>query len=104
MNPHRYQHEKLGAAIHALMLPELPFERKLAGAMGEFWHAFHISTPSGMALDHYMTIKQIMGDADESWEDRAKRLDSVQRTRIVTAFWELDRAVSRDYYTYEAQR
>jgi hypothetical protein len=104
MNPHTYQHEKMGAAIRALMLPEMSFELKLASAMAEFWHAFHTSTPSGPALNPYMTVRQIMGEGDGSLEDRAKLLTSSQRHDIVAAFWELDRAVSRDYFTFEAQR
>ena len=36
------------------------------------------------------------------WEDRAETLTEMQRHDVVKAFWELDRAVSRDYYAYEA--
>ena len=100
MNPHAYQYERIGAAIRALMLPDTPFEAKLATAMVEFWLAFHTSTPSDPALHHYMTVREIMGEGKDAWEDRAKLLTATQRTRIVSAFWELDRAVSREYFTY----
>jgi hypothetical protein len=101
MNPYGYQHEKLGAAIHALMSPSLAFEEKLAGAMHEFLLAFHHATPSGSALTYYLKIKEIMGD-EGTWKDRAASLPELRRSSIVTAFWELDRAVSRDYFTYQA--
>jgi len=46
MNPYSYQHEKMGEAIHYLMRPDLPFEKKLVAGMMEFEHAFHTSLPS----------------------------------------------------------
>ena len=36
MNPHSYRHEKIGDAIRYLMLPDVPFEKKLAAAMTDF--------------------------------------------------------------------
>lgn len=102
MNPHGYQHEKIGAAIHALMLPDAPFERKLARAMAEFSLAFHTTAPSDSARGYVDTIRRIM--RDEPYEERAKALIPTERSNVVKAFWELDRAVSRDYYSYEARR
>jgi hypothetical protein len=101
-NPFRYQHEKLGDAILDLMLPDITFERRLVAAMAEFLHAFHQTTPSGLALEHYLKIKEVMGDGP--YEERAKTLTPTQRTEVVRRFWELDRAVSRDYYTYETRQ
>ena len=99
VNPFRYQHEKMGAAISALMLPDAPFERRLLHAMNEFTLAFHHGVPSGSALTYYLKIKEVMGDGP--YEQRARALNETQQHQIVTAFWELDRAVSRDYHTYE---
>lgn len=99
-NPFSYQHEKMGAAISSLMLPDAPFEKRLLYAMNEFGLAFHHNTPSGSALAYYLKIKEIMGDGPH--EERAGTLASIQRSDVVRAFWELDRAVSRDYYTFEA--
>ena len=102
MNPFRYQHEKLGDAVSALLQPDVPFERRLAIALGEFSLAFHQGTPSDSALEYYLKIKEIMGEGN--FEERAKTLTAIQRSRVVSAFWELDRKVSRDYYTYEVHR
>jgi hypothetical protein len=105
MSPYSYQHERMAAAISYLMMPDLAFEKRLTAAMLEFWHAFHDREPSDLAFDHFDTIKRIMGDsASEPLEERAKSLTPPQRNQIINAFWELDRAVSRDYYTYEAER
>jgi hypothetical protein len=70
--------------------------------MQEFALAFHHSTPSGSALTHYLKIKEIMGDGP--WEERANALTPERRSELVRAFWSLDRAVSRDYHTFEARR
>jgi hypothetical protein len=40
----------------------------------------------------------------EPYEHRAAALTPPERVEIVTAFWDLDRAVSREYHTYEARR
>ena len=103
MNPYSYQHEKMGDAIQYLMRPDLPFEKKLVAGMMEFEHAFHASPPSDSGFNHFDKVKQIMGHSG-SWEERATTLTPLQRSELVKAFWELDRAVSRDYYTYEAKR
>src|SRR2546422_10841818 len=103
MNPYSYQHEKMGEAIHYLMLPYVPFEKKLVAGMMEFEHAFHMSLPSDSGFNHFDTVAQIMGRSGP-WEERAATLTPLQRSQVVKALWELDRAVSRDYYTYEAQR
>jgi hypothetical protein len=102
-NPYMYQREKMCDAIRALRLPDVPFERRLLHAMVEFDAAFRASTPSGSALGHYDKIKQIMG-VSGPWEERAKTLTEMQRHDVVKAFSELDRAVSHDYYAYEAHR
>jgi hypothetical protein len=70
--------------------------------MNEFSLPFQHSTPSGSALTHYLKIKEVMGDGP--WEERARALTPSQRSELVGAFWELDRAVSYDYYTHEARR
>src|SRR2546427_6585992 len=49
---------------------------------------------------HFDKVKQIMGPSG-SWEERATTLTPLQRSELVKAFWELDRAVSRDYYRSE---
>jgi len=103
MNPYSYQHEKMGEAIHYLMLPDVPFEKKLVAGMMEFEHAFHMSLPSDSGFNHFDTVAQIMGRSGP-WEERAATLTPLQRSQVVKALWELDRAVSRDYYTYDAQR
>ena len=102
VNPHRYQYEKIGAAILFLMLPDSAFEQNLAGAMAEFALAFGTTPPSDPARPHVETIKQIM--RGEPYEHRAAALTATDRVEIVTAFWELDRTVSREYHTYEARR
>ena len=105
INPHAYQHEKVSSAIHYLILPDVPFEKKLPAAMAELFHAFEIAmkTPSESAFGHYDKIAQIMGHEGQ-WQERAATLTPSQRNDIITAFWELDRAVSRDYFSYEARR
>ena len=102
MNPHRDQHEKIGAAIWWLLIPDLAFEKRLAGAMAEPSIAYRTTAPAPSAIGHVEKIKQIMGT--EPWQERALRLTLAERRDIVKAFWELHRAVSRDYYTYELQR
>jgi len=103
MNPYSYQHQKMGEAIHYLMRPDVPFEKKLVAGMMELEHAFHASLPSDSAFNHFDELTQIMGRSGP-WEERATTLTPLQRSQVVKAFWELDRAVSRDYYTYETQR
>src|SRR2546422_7196588 len=56
MNPYSYQHEKMGEAIHYLMLPDVPFEKKLVAGMMEFEHAFHTSLPSDSGFNHFDTV------------------------------------------------
>lgn len=80
-NPFSYQHEKMGAAISSLMLPDAPFEKRLLYAMNEFGLAFHHNTPSGSALAYYLKIKEIMGDGPH--EERAGTLASIQRSDVV---------------------
>jgi len=105
MNPYSYQHERMTTAISYLMMPDVAFEKRLTGAMLEFRHAFHDREPSDLAFDHFEMIKGVMGDSvSEGLEERAKNLTPLQRNQIVNAFWELHRAVSRDYDTYEAER
>jgi hypothetical protein len=105
MNPYSYQHERIAAAISYLTMPDVAFEKRLTGAMLEFRHAFHDREPSDVAFDHVETIKGIMGDsASEGLEERAKSLTPLQRNQIVNTFCELHRAVSHDYYAYEAKR
>jgi hypothetical protein len=102
MNPHHYQHEKIGAAISWLLIPDLAFAKKLEGAMAELSIAYRTAAPTPSAVGHFEKIKQIMGT--EPWQERALWLTLAERRDIVMAFWELHRAVSRDYYAYEAQR
>jgi len=101
-NPHRYQYEKMGAAISNLMAPDHAFEEKLADAMAEFLDAFGTIAPSDSARIYADTIRRLM--RDEPPNQRARALTPSQRAALVKAFWELDRAVSRDYYTDEAHR
>jgi hypothetical protein len=102
MNPYSYQHERMGEAIRYLMLPDVPFEKKLTAGMMEFEHAFHTSPPSDSGFNHFDKVKQIMGPSGP-WEERARTLTPLQRSQVVEAFWELARVVSRDYHTYEAR-
>ena len=101
MNPHRYAHEKVGAAISWLMLPDVEFERRLLGAMAELEVAFHSTPPAPSAAGHVGRIKRIIGA--EQWREHARRLTPSERSELVNTFWDLDRAISRDYYTFDAR-
>src|SRR5437773_7346927 len=81
MNPYSYQHEKMGEAIHYLMLPDVPFEKKLVAGMMEFEHAFHMSLPSDSGFNHFDTVAQIMGRSGP-WEERAATLTDRKSTRL----------------------
>jgi hypothetical protein len=102
MNPHHYAHEKIGAAIAWLLLPGVDFEKRLAGAMAELCIAFYVTSPPASAGKLVETIKETVGAG--LWQERVRTLTPAERSEVVTAFWELDRAVSREYYTYEARR
>ena len=101
-NPYHYAHEKVGAAIASLLLPEIAFEKRLAGAMGELCVAFYVISPPASAGKLVEKIKEMVGTG--LWQERARTLTPAERSEVVMAFLELDRAVSREYYMYEARR
>jgi hypothetical protein len=100
MNPYGYQHKEMGEAIHLLMSLETPADERIAGAVGTFYNAFgHDRTPSGSAFQWWNKVRQTIG---HDWTpDRARELTSSQRHDLVMYFWELDRAVTRDYHRFE---
>jgi hypothetical protein len=100
MNPYGYQHKEMGEAIHRLMSLETPPDERIAGAVSAFHNSFtHDRTPSGSALQWWNKVEQIIG---HDWTpERARELTSSQRHDLVMVFWELDRAVSRDYHRFE---
>lgn len=99
-NPYGYQHKEMGEAIHRLMSLETPPDERIAGAVSAFHQAFsHDSLPSDQAFQWRNKVQQIIG---HDWTpERARDLTSSQRHDLVVVFWELDRAVSRDYYRVE---
>jgi hypothetical protein len=99
-NPYGYQHKELGAAIHCLMSLVTPADERIVGAVSAFHQAFsHGTVPSGPAFQWWNKVRQIIG---HDWTpERARDLTSSQRHDLVMMFWELDRAVSRDYYRVE---
>ena len=103
LNPYSYQYEKVGEALRQLLLPDMPFDEKLAAAMLELQLAFRDSTPSGAARLRLLELAHILGDSG-TWRERAARLNEEERRRAVDAFWALDRAVSRDYHTFTASQ
>ena len=98
-NPHAYQHQ-MGEAIHRLMSLGASPEARIAGAVVAFFNAFaHDRLPSGGALQWWNKAQQVIG---HDWTPaRARALTNLQRHELVLFLWELDRAVSRDYYRFE---
>lgn len=99
-NPYSYQRQEMGEVIHRLMSLDTPPEERIAGAVVAFHNAFaHDRLPSGGALQWWNKVQQIIG---HDWTpERAATLTASQRHDLVVVFWELDRAVSRDYYRFE---
>src|SRR5262245_34779110 len=102
MNPYHYAHEKIGAALASLLLPGVEFEKRLAGAMAELCIAFYVTSPPPPSGKLVEKIKEMVGTG--LWQERARTLTPAERSEVVTVFWELDRAVSREYYMFEARR
>ncbi len=100
LNPYRYQHQEMGEVTHLLMSLTTPPEERIAGAGGAFYNAFaHDRLPSGGTLQWWNKVRQILG---HDWTpESARDLTPSQRHDLVVVFWELDRAVSRDYYRFE---
>jgi hypothetical protein len=101
MNPYRYQHEKIGNAVGALMSLTMTVERRMRGAMSEFLGAYHDSDARAGSPSYYEDILAIAGDVrDERW---TTKLSSEQRDRLSTAFLTLDRVISHEFYRVEAR-
>lgn len=94
---YRYAHEKLGAAISALMIPVTGVGPAVTGAMREYSLAFGKGEWDPDVQRYVDRINRIM-DTDGSWDDRANGLDELELHDLVEAFWGLDRTVSRLYY------
>ena len=102
VNPHSYPHEKIGNGLRSLMAFGMPPEERIQAALVELRIAYGHNTPSGRALEPWNRIQQIIGHG--SYPERAASMNASQREDFAAAYWDLDRAISADYWEVEHTR
>lgn len=92
-----YQHEKIGAAVYALMSLTMSNSRRIMGAMHELDLAFRNDPPPVGSEQYLEKIHSIMRGSG-SYEEKASLLNETQLHELSKAFWELYEAVCRAHH------
>jgi hypothetical protein len=89
-------HEKVGAAVRALMIPTDP-RSAVPEAMRHLLLAFHDVPPPLEARPLVARIEALMAGSG-GWEERAARLRQRELERLSETFWHLYAVTTRLYY------
>ena len=94
----RHQHERLGAAVRALMSLTLPPPTRVVHAMRELASTFGTERVPDWAGSHVAAIHAIVAGGKDV-EVHTRALDAPSLDRLATAFFELYTVACREYWT-----